>query len=71
VAAAAEALARQMWDGREVMQAALISPAEAVAQCKARLGEANPRNPGRGVPVGLYPIVTLGKQLLNMIGNLV
>eukprot|EP01043_Picozoa_sp_COSAG02_P123053 COSAG02_NODE_60006_length_272_cov_0.988439_2_plen_37_part_01 len=26
------ALAQKMWDGREIMQAALISPEEAVAQ---------------------------------------
>lgn len=37
-------LAQQMWDGREIMQAALISPEEAVAQAKARLGEVNEKN---------------------------
>jgi microcystin degradation protein MlrC len=38
------ALAQKMWDGREIMQAALISPEEAVAQAKARLGEVSEKN---------------------------
>ena len=38
------ALAQKMWDGREIMQAALISPEEAVAQAIARLGEVNEKN---------------------------
>jgi microcystin degradation protein MlrC len=33
-----------MWDGREIMQAALISPEEAVTQAKARLGEICEKN---------------------------
>ena len=46
VSAAATALAQSMWDGREIMQAALISPAEAVEQAKERLAqkETNPKN---------------------------
>ena len=50
VSAAAVTLAQSMWDGREIMQAALISPHEAVEQAKARLGESNPKNlVGNGV----------------------
>jgi microcystin degradation protein MlrC len=43
VSAAARQLARLMWGGREVMQAALIGTWEAVEQAKAKLGEPNPK----------------------------
>ena len=54
VSAAAAALAQSMWDGREIMQAALISPHEAVEQAKERLGETNAKNirgNGRGTVI--------------------